>query len=81
MFMNWIRINFESVVIATFAHAFYNFFFQTFWFTLLFRPAGANVKYWEILGGDMGVFPMILFYLLIVFGLYKLKLRLKVSTI
>ena len=38
--------------VATVCHAFYNFFFQTFWLHLLFKQPGPNVKYWEVLGAE-----------------------------
>lgn len=74
--MNWVRLQFESVILATFAHAFYNFFFQTFWLHLLFKIPGKNEKMWNIVGADMGIVPTLLFLLLILFGHYKLSYRL-----
>lgn len=77
IFMNWTRLHYESVFISSFAHAFYNFFFQTFWLYLLFKEKGRNVGYWEIFGGDMGILPIALYTLLIYFGIKVLKLNFK----
>ena len=77
IFMNWIRLYSGSVVVATMAHAFYNFFFQTFWFHLLFKNPGINEKYWLMLGGDMGAFVTSVFLAIAFFGYSKLGLRMK----
>lgn len=56
-FINWLRMESGSMWVATVCHAFYNFFFQTFWLHLLFKQPGLNVKYWEVLGADAGILP------------------------
>jgi len=71
VFLNWVRFQFQSVIVATFAHAFYNFFFQTFWLYLLFKTPGENIRYWHILGGDIGIFSTALFIIPISIAFFK----------
>lgn len=72
-FINWLRIESGSMWVATVCHAFYNFFFQTFWLHLLFKQPGANVKYWEVLGADAGVLPALMMGIIVVAGYSKMK--------
>jgi len=79
VFMNWIRLFSGSVFVATSAHAFYNFFFQTFWFHLLFKAPGPNGDYWLHFGGDMGIFTTIAFFMILLFGKYVIKQNISVT--
>ena len=79
IFINWIRLSSGSLLVATFAHAFYNFFFQTFWLHLLFKKPGQYSSYWLTLGGDMGLLTSIAFAILIYFGVSKLKFKIALT--
>jgi len=71
-FINWLRLLSGSLLVAVLAHAFYNYFFQSFWFGLLFREPGKNEHLWNILGGDVGLIGTTMFVLLS-FTLWKQK--------
>lgn len=72
-FICWIRMKSGSMWSATLTHASYNFFFQTFWLHFLFKTPGKNVELWEIIGGDVGVLPILIFLAISLYGHIKLK--------
>ena len=75
VYMNWIRLFSGSVIVATSAHAFYNFFFQVFWLHLLFKEPGPNEKYWLMVGGDMGIMTSVVLLALILIAMKLLGLK------
>jgi len=73
-FIGWLRIVSGSVWVATLAHASHNFFFQLAITYSFFGKEGVNGKYWEVIGGDAGIVPALLYFAVIILGYRLLKL-------
>jgi membrane protease YdiL (CAAX protease family) len=59
--ISYLRIHSRSLWPAVVLHAAHNFFFQLFFPALIFSLLGPNFRYWEIIGGDCGVIPTLLY--------------------
>lgn len=59
--ISYLRISSGSLWPAVILHAAHNFFFQLFFPALIFSLPGPNFRCWEIIGGDSGVIPAVLY--------------------